>query len=528
MAGADGSELDETLEEGDVSGLASVVQVDRGEDVAAICGRIDNAPTFAVVIHALRGNRQLATELGMRRLQRHAEDAGKVIAIATRSGALANRARQIGIPVARRPEHVRWDAGGRTTVRLLGRTLIAPAIGRYLRAALALALVLLLVAAAMTVVPSATVVAYPPADEVAKVVTIIASPDRDRVDLATLTVPAREVSTEQRITLAVRTTGKVPVGTKPAAVTVAVTNTTANDVLVVAGSQLLAGAENVVFEVAAEAIVPAGKTVTLNAVAQQPGASGNVAAGSVNRWKDTKYAPLTVTNPAAASGGETGSQPAVDANDIVAINGLVKDIGHSETIRRIILAARPHDAVLLGTAETNLEPGELSAPAGTPADILTLDVKVTVTALAILAGVIEDVARQALVAEHAQGEFIPGSVTAVEAGARQLNPKDGTITTDIEVRGRFAHDITRSSLRDLVKGRSRDSAKSTLARRYGIDDAEVGVSPGWAPWLPRFGFRISVELRSRDSSGTNPSEGAPRNASATPTPAPAGTPASRP
>ena len=62
--------------------VASVVLVDRAEDVAAVCGRVDAAPTWAVVIHAPEGNRPLGTELGMRRLIHHAQDAGKVIAIA--------------------------------------------------------------------------------------------------------------------------------------------------------------------------------------------------------------------------------------------------------------------------------------------------------------------------------------------------------------------------------------------------------------------------------------------------------------
>ncbi|MCC7089117.1 MAG: hypothetical protein IT295_08180, partial [Dehalococcoidia bacterium] len=35
-----------------VESLASVVLVERSEDIAAICGRVDGAPTWAVVIHA--------------------------------------------------------------------------------------------------------------------------------------------------------------------------------------------------------------------------------------------------------------------------------------------------------------------------------------------------------------------------------------------------------------------------------------------------------------------------------------------
>ena len=61
--------------------------------------------------------------------------------------------------------------------------------------------------------------------------------------------------------------------------------------------------------------------------------------------------------------------------------------------------------------------------------------------------------------------------------------------------GKFTRNLTREDIRDAVKGKSRDAAKSTLSERYGIDGAEVSVSPGWAPRVPRFGFRIEVEFR---------------------------------
>ena len=39
---------------------------------------------------------------------------------------------------------------------------------------------------------------------------------------------------------------------------------------------------------------------------------------------------------------------------------------------------------------------------------------------------------------------------------------------------------------------------STLSERYGIQDADVRLS-GWAPRIPRFGFRIDVELAVRET-----------------------------
>src|SRR5262245_56895937 len=116
--------------------MASMVVVERRDELPAICGRIDRAPTFAVVIYAPDGNREMATELGMRRLIRHAEDSGRAIAIATSSRALSTRARLAAVPVSRRPEHVRWDAGGKRVLRLGPASVALPGIGRYAQAML--------------------------------------------------------------------------------------------------------------------------------------------------------------------------------------------------------------------------------------------------------------------------------------------------------------------------------------------------------------------------------------------------------
>lgn len=528
MADDGGPGIGDVAQPGDTSGLASVIQIDRDEEIAAVCGRIDAAPTFAVVVHAPKGNRRLATELGIRRLQRHAEEAGKVVAIATGSGALASRARQSGIPVSRRPENIRWDSGGRVTLRVFRRTLVLPSVGRYAQGSFILLLALVFLVLAVAIAPAGSVVAYPPADEVRKVITIAASPDWETVDVEALEVPAQEVSTEQTITLAVRTTGTVPVPTKHATAILTLTNSSQQAVLVPAGSVLVAGPGDIHFELGAETLVAAGSVATQGATARVPGPDANVAAGASWRWEDARFQGLSVANAQPAAGGTLEPRPAVDTRDIASINALAQDLGRSETVRRILLEARPHDAVFLGTAETSIEPGDLSAPAGEPADILTLDVKIVVSALAVTQGTLEEVARSVLASERPGKVLIPGSVYALETGARRLDPEKNLVRTEIAIGGLFARDVTPDAVRDAVKGKSVSSAKSILASRYGIDDAEVEITPGWAPWLPRFGFRIDVEFRSRPPATTSNAEGSAEHAPGPTASSPAETPAPGP
>lgn len=479
--------------------LASVIRIGRNEDVATICGRVDTAPTFAVVIHAPDGNRSLSTELGIRRLQRHVDDAGKIVAIATTSVGLGSRARQAGIPVARRPEHVRWDAGGRRVLRVGAWSTRLPAVGRYVQYAIIAGFIVVMAVTALTLVPSGQVTAYPPADTLERRIVVTASPDRETIDMEQLLVPSRQVSATTELTLATRTTGRISVGIQPAVASISIANPGTNDVVIPAGSVLLTSVTEVEFQTDAEATVPAGKTVTVQASAGKPGTTGNLPAGAIRGFKDERYRTLRVTNPEPTSGGQNVDRQAVDAADITTLRNLARDLQRSEAIRRTVITARPHDAVFLRTAEATVTEGDPSALPGEEADVVLMKVKVTVTAQAILQETLEQVARDVLSQGQGEGEFLPGSVTAIETGARQANNDDGSIRTELLVRGEFARNVTRDAIRSAVRGKSPESARSTLLSRYGIEDADVAITPGFMPWLPRFDFRLEVDLRSRQA-----------------------------
>lgn len=475
----------------------TVIRIDRREDIASICGRIDTAPTFAVVLWVPGGNRHLTTELGIRRLQRHGEETGKALAIATGSVALSSRARQVGIPVARKPNQVRWDSGGRQVFRLGGRSLVLPSLGRYLQVLAILAIAVVALGLLLTLAPSVNVVAYPPSETVSRTVTIAASPDFTEVDVDSMQIPSGIVTAERTITLAVKTTGTVQVPTASAAARVAITNPTSQEFSLPAGTVLFGSPNFVAFLLDEAVVVPPGGTVPATVSAAEPGEAANLPAGAITGWLEKDHQVLRVTNAAAASGGAEVARQAVSAEDVAQMQKMIDALEDSVTLRRTIIPERPHDAVFLSTAETELDAPVISAMTGQVTDLLTVDVVVTISARAILAETLDEVARAILDNGEEEGEFIPGSVTAVTAGAATIDDEDGTITTDLIVSGEFARDVSSGQLRVAVKGKSPESALSILAEQYGIDDAEIDLSPSWAPWLPRFGSRIDVELRSR-------------------------------
>jgi hypothetical protein len=509
-------------------GLASVVSVDRREDIAGICGRVDGAPTFAVVVHAPAGNRQLSTELGMRRLQRHVEDSGKVIAIATTNATLAARARQVGIPVARQPEHVRWDSAGRRVMRLGHRTLRLPVLGRYVQVALLFGVALLFLGAAATLAPSATITVYPATETLSRTVVLTAAPDATSIDFQALRVPSTKVTAKQRITLASKSTGTVSVGTVPAKAALRISNPGGATVDVAVNAIVNGGPDAVPFELDTAITVAPGAVVTVSATALRPGGAGNLGPNLIGTWADPRYRTLAVANPASSAGGVNEDRPGISANDLVAIRQLANDLGKSDSVKPLLATVRPHDAVFLTTAETTIDFPDPPLAAGTQADVILMNVDLTITAYAVLEATLDQVASHVLTFEQGAGQLIQGTVTATETGARQVDSATGTIRTEVEVRGEFVRNLSVADLKDAVKGKSVDDAKSTVKGMYGIQDADVSVSPSWAPWLPRFSFRIGVELKNK--AAEDAAKGSPSNdaAAATATKPPTAAATARP
>lgn len=504
--------------------LASVVLVEKAEDLAAVCGRVDAAPTWAVVLHAPEGNRQLSTELGMRRLIHHAGEAGKVIAIATRSSALASRARELNVPVSRKPQQVRWDSGGRHVVRLGRLNMAPPSIGRYVQVAVIAGVAFLGLFLLFALAPSATVKAYPPTETVSEVITVTASESRTAIDLESLGVPATRVSGEQKYTLALKASGTAQVGVLPAKVRVTISNATAAAVLVASGSVVLAAPDFQPFVLDEDVTVPAGGSADAGATAQKPGVAGNVPAAAISGWQAERYRFLKVTNASPAAGGTSEPRQAVDPKDILELQSLAKALESSAAVKQGLVQARPHDAIFLGTAESKVEYGESRPAVGTPADIVLLDVTVKLSALAVVESTLEELARSVLASHASDGEFIPGTVRAIETGARQIDTESGEIRTELRIQGELARGVSSAALKNAIKGKSESAARSTLAERYGIQDADVRVS-SWAPRVPRFSFRIDVGLAAREPAvtpGDSLSNGASTTSLATAT-TPAGT-----
>lgn len=477
--------------------LASVVPIGRHEPIDGICGRIDAAPSLAVVLHAPSGNRAMAEELGMRRVARHVESSGRRFAIATRSGILARRARAQGVPVSSNPRHVHWGSGGRVVIRLGFATLLVPPFGRYAQY-VALALFILAVAAVLyTAGPSATVRVYPPTQTLEGFAVVRASARVDEIDLERRMVPATTISVERAILLAVPTTGEVIQGVTPATATLRLGNPTASSITVPAGAVIFSVPDFVAFEADISVTVPAGGNAFAPVTARAPGTAGNVPADVITQWRSADLADLTVTNPDPALGGADEPRRAVAIADIRALEALAAEIGEGSPPASLLANARPGYGIIVRSATVAVTLGEPSAEPGMVADVLFMEVTTTVEALAVAPEVLETLARSLLAGPDEARGLIPGTVLAVETGDRQIDHPDGSFTSELRLTAEFPRGPSSAEIEDAVGGRSLEAAEAELGTRYGIDDVEIDLTPGWAPRLPRFGFRLDVQYGSR-------------------------------
>lgn len=490
------SDDEQASDQGADDNYASVVQVERHDDVATICGRIDTAPSYAVVLHVRGGNRALTSEIGMRRVIRHAEEYGKIIAIATSNLALSSRARAFNVPTARRPEFVRWDSGGRMVWRLPGYSLAIPAFGRAFQVLVIAAIAVLFIGLLFSVGPSVDVVVYPEAETLEATVSLVASESADAIDFETLTVPAVTVTSSRTITIAIPTTGAALVPTQTATTTMTITNNDGTDVTIPAGTPLVVvvDEQEIGFRIDDEVDVPAGEEVSVGITARPAGEIGNIPAETEVAFVESEFSLLSAVTEEAATGGASEGRQAVDQDDIISLREIAEDLANASAAAETIIEDRPRDAILRDTITVEVQRGDPSDDPGTVAQIVTMDVTASVTALAIPAWVWDELASTILADEDDDpGEYILGSTTAVETGSTA--GEDGLTSVEFDVTGEFATDIRSADIADAVKGRSPEDARSTLQAQYGIEEAEIDLTPGWAPRLPRFDFRIDVELR---------------------------------
>jgi len=211
-------------------------------------------------------------------------------------------------------------------------------------------------------------------------------------------------------------------------------------------------------------------------------------------------------------------RPGVAPADIAALQDLARRLGESDEWLRTLAGDRPGDAIFARTATVEISLGDPAPALGQPGPVVFAEVTVRITARAIPRHYLAPLLERSLGAPP-PGPLLAETIRAVETGRRQLDGPGSALTSEFRLSAAFSR-ATPGDVRHLVKGKSEEDARSTLLERYGIQDADVALTPGFMPWLPRFDFRIDVTFQVPEDEPAPPSP--TPDAQRTPTPTPPG------
>ncbi len=497
-----------------------ILHLDPHDDFISARDKMGWVQTQRVLIVWPWHGRVLSRRLDLVLLHRHAHRLGAHMALITTDTEVAGNARDLGLPVfptveashrerwrtrapRLRPERDRPPLNPEDLHRPMARAPLLPARAVWLLKSLAFAAALLaILALAYALVPSATIVLTPATHPLATMVEIVADPHLTQVEAAG-TIPAREVRVELEATDFITTTGSVNAPGDSATGTAVFTNLIGTAATIPQGTGLRTSGGTPVRFVTLKAATVEGRPNALVEVpvkAVDPGPSGNVGAGLVNRIDGPLGLQLAVTNPAATQGGTFTQRAAVTEAD-------------RQRLREQLMEVLQQSAA--GKIEALLQPGEFSAPdslrvaqvvaetfdraTGEQADILRLTLRVAVTGLAVNENDARLVAQAALQAQVPPGEGLIGQAQFTRDPAVSVDA-DGRVHFTITAAGATVPFISRDLVRQQVTGRRVGDANRILLADLPLGKPpQITVRPHWyarwynhLPWMP---FRIDVVIR---------------------------------
>lgn len=480
--------------------ICSLAYLEPDDDIATICGKVDTATQQRVVLVASKGNKALASLLGMTILRRHTQATGRDIVFVSPKGALRVRARREGVRAFRAVRWVKFDTRPPSRLRLaLGDTAIALPTYRLLwRIGLRLAVVAAALIAAYLFAPSATIVIHPIGRTVAQNLPVTASVNAAAVDLATATVPAHFTELPLEMTMALATTGKVAVGDGVAKGAVVFTNETDQQVVIPKGTQV-AAQTGVAFVTTQEAMLPAGrgKQVEVPIQAAKAGSQGNVRATDITVLRGPLRSMALVSNAAPTSGGTDKEAQGVAAEDMDRLRALVVEVMRQQGLEALTQQQREEGVVIYPqTGRVLLTEADFSPQVGEPAPWLIVTARGRLRVLAIK----EEHIRQ--LALHRLGEARPGEAIAWvldgsfhTAGASLSQFDEETAKLEIETEMEVVDGLDKGRIVSDLRGRSASSARSYLTERLRLrQPPQIDITPGWGFGIPRFDWRINLKV----------------------------------
>ncbi len=475
---------------------------------------IINHPDHRVIIEAGESPEILKNEINLRLIKFYAEEEDKELIIKSNDPGLLSLAQRLGVSTLKEIEldlsQSKYEAFDEGESQVAATPEYEKPVkegfsrwrGQWITAILILLFTLGL-ALWFFIQPKAKVTVFPKYQDLQFTASVKISNLYKDEDISRGGLPARILTKEADIQVQTITTGKKTVGMVPAVGKVFFTNSTNQPVVLPKGTVLL-GRNGVRFLTDKDVLVPqksvkyesgievgaAYGIAEVGVTAVQKGTVGNQPARSISRIEGKFQRLLKVTNPAPIMNGTDKKVSVVTLED-------VKN-GEAEARRQMQLIGPDTVSALIGGEHLyipDLLKSEVikisySQNIGSESDVLQTNLDYRISVLAPMRASINKFLAKQLDLNLPPHFLVAGDkVDLVTATVTQTGAEWSELK--IEGKGRIRGVLNPQQIKDLIKGKSLDEAKTILLGRNEIASARIVTS---GAKLPGYGFHIRVIL----------------------------------
>jgi len=492
-----------------------IVYLDPEDDQASAREKLRWARAARVVLVWPGRGRVLVRMLDLRLLQRQAARQGAQLGLVSHDPDVLRHAADLGIPVFESVDALesgRWHMRGRVPAldalragaqeyspeERPGRPSSASRrpLPPWARAATFGTATLLLLAALLALLPTATLVISPETENRSMSLAIRLAVEDSR-ELPAGTLPVRVITRTVNGDLRLPTTGTSSQPQDPARGSVRLTNISSESIVLLSGTRLIPlDSAGPAFESGSGAVIAPQASVDVPVRALEPGPAGNLPAGTTWAIEGSAGLALEATNPAPMSGGSLAARGTVTAGDLQQLQTQLEAQLLDEAVEAIRQTLESGDRLINESTTTmKAAPAEFDHQPGDVADSLGLSVTLEVQVLAYQQAVLEQVLAEALARTLSVGwQILPLSLTVQSLEYRS----DGNGQAGFLQAAYDARTFTRpeaAGITRAVRLQPVQRVEALLEQALGTSELlSASVKPRWLPLFPPFDFQYSILL----------------------------------
>ena len=507
-----------------------LLQLERNESVASVRGRLLALTQQRVLlVWPVRGS-ALTRRLDLVLVQREAQRIGVQLALLTQDPDVIRHARELNLStfatvgasergrwkrgrarliLPRRPQDSEAAVAGaqESAVALAQAARRRPAPVLRLMGAFILLLVVLAfgAGAVLLILPTATITLHPARSLVETGALITAHPDATNVDLEGAVIPALRLSITVEESATLPPGGSQQLSSTPASGRVVFVNLGGASVQIPAGTLVgTGGADPVWFQTVTSGMLEASTghqiELEIEATAGYAGPGGNVDSGFINTLRSELAQNVSVSNPRPTSGGSSRSVGIVLPADHESLLATVRQQLKSRAYIALLSRLQDGQHLILESMSIATERSDwtrFSANAGESTELLSLDMKAIVEAIAIEESLAQQIVLDRLYDEVPQGSILLSQTVSHERGPVVSDYADGLVRFWRRAHALAEAVVDAEGLREQLVGMTSAEARARIHQELSLQPGttpRINIEPDWPGRMPFLPFRIQVQF----------------------------------